>query len=120
MISKTGWRFAWMIAGSSIMVVGLLIKFTVVEPIKRDAILVGNKSNNNNLTNEAKKVINENNNKGFEVKEDKNKVVIKQKKKSLKDLAEDYKKHFGMMFKNTAAVILILASAFRLVHTIVL
>ena len=50
MISKTGWRFAWMIAGISIMVVGLLIKFTVVEPIKRDAILVGNKNNNNNLT----------------------------------------------------------------------
>jgi Na+/melibiose symporter-like transporter len=52
------------------------------------------------------------------VSERSSRVVLKKKKKTLRDLASDYKTHFGMMFSNTAAIMLIIGCSLRLIQVI--
>jgi MFS family permease len=94
----------------------LLVILTVVEPKSKDAILLTKDENKKKDTmSEANKVLSDENKDGeFEVKEVKDKVVLKKKRKGCKDLCSDYKRHFYLMFTNLPAMMVITGSIFRL------
>lgn len=114
-ITMTGWRLAWIIIGILTAATGFLLVFTVVEPKSKEAMLLTkDKEKKEKVKEAADQVIKDEKNKDVEVKEVDNKVVIKKKKKGCGDLAKDYKEHFGLMFSNMPAMMLIFGCFFRL------
>jgi sugar phosphate permease len=115
LISVTGWRVAWMIGGGISALVGLLIVFTIEEPVNKNSILISNeKVKNKDVKEQANKVLESTKNEDFEVKEVGEMVVLKKKKKTISDLMKDYRVHFGLLFSDMAAMMVVIGCFFRL------
>lgn len=116
LISQFGWRMAWIIGGSVGALNGFLLVFTVIEPKRQEAILLSNDENvKHEVTKQANEVLeDENQQNDYEVKEVKNKVIIQKKSFTVKTLLAEYKRSFGLMFRDVAGMCIILGCFFRL------
>lgn len=100
------------------MIIGLLLIFTVAEPHeKKHIVLTKDKSVAKEVAKEADQQLQAQGNKDLEVKQVGEQVVLHKKTTTFKQLARNYKEHFTLILTNKAAMMLILASFFKLWQT---
>jgi sugar phosphate permease len=120
-ITLTGYKVAWFIIGGFGIISGALILLTVVEPPRSDTQKVGESKDSQDKMS-FKKVATtmlEKTDKHdkYEIHESNNEVLIKRKRKNCRSICSEYKRSFGLLFTNFAAVMIIIGCFIRLWQT---
>lgn len=114
LIASTGWRTAWGIGGSFGLITGLLLAFTVSEPVSKKELVLSSGNQPQQIIKEATQLIKSSKHSELEVKQVGQTVIVQKKQMNVKDLLRSYKTNFGLILTNRCAMILITACFFKL------